>query len=193
MQPHATTYHGRFGSFVCLALLSGFASLPLTAQGPPSKPELYRAAIDRIDFLVGEWEGSGWIMVGPGQREAFDSWERVTEALGGSALLIEGRHYDQNAGEDAAPVHHALATVSWSEAEQKYRFVSSLYDRDGGSFEGLVDDQGRFVWQIEIPGRTMRYVIGLDDRGRWVEDGEISMDGGTNWFPFFHMTLERVD
>lgn len=176
-----------------IAVLTVGLGSVLQAQMPTSKPETYRAAIDRVDFLVGEWKGEGWIMIGSGERETFDSWERVTEALGGSALLIEGKHFDQDAGESAAPVHHALATLSWSEATQKYRFVSSLYDRDGGSFDGWVDDEGRFVWQIEVPGRTMRYVIGLDEQGRWVEDGKISMDGGTNWFPFFHMTLAPVD
>ena len=185
---------------LCLAfcVTTQFFTVPLGAQAPPSRPEIYQAAIDKIDFLVGEWRGEGWIMVGPGQRESFDSWERVVEVLGGSALLIEGKHFDQDEGgregdEGAAPVHHAMATVSWSEADQKYRFASALYDRDAGTFDGWVDDEGRFVWQIEVQGRTMRYVIGLDEQGRWVEDGNISMDGGTNWFPFFHMTLERVD
>lgn len=165
----------------------------LAAQMPPSEPQVYRDALDRVDFLVGEWEGSGWIMMGPGQRETFRSWERVREMLDGSALLIEGKHFDSEAGDDAAPVHHALATLSWNQAEEKYRFVSSLYDRDGGTYEGWVDDEGRFVWQIEVPGRTMRYTIWLDEQGRWVEEGKISMDGGTNWFPFFGMTLDRVD
>ncbi len=175
-------------SAVCLVQGS-----PTLAQLPMGDPEPYRSAIDRIDFLVGEWEGSGWMAFGPDQREEFTSREIVEERLGGSVLLVEGIHRAPAAeGSGERLVHHALATIGWSAAEQEYRFASTLYNRDGGTYRGWVDDDGAFVWQLEVAGRIMRYVIHIDAQGRWVEDGKISMDQGGNWFPFFHMTLERV-
>ena len=173
---------------LCLLL----AVAPLTAQMPATDPEPYRQAIHRIDFLVGEWRGEGWTMTGPNKREAFRSWEKVERRLGGAALLVEGRHFSMADSKDAVPAHHALATISWSERKQKYRFSSALFNRDGGEFQGFVDANGAFVWEISVPGRTMRYVIALDEKGRWSEDGSMSTDGGKNWFPFFHMTLEKI-
>lgn len=175
-----------------LAILLICQALPVHSQQPPPNPAPYIEAIDRIDFLVGEWRGEGWTITGPNQRETFSSWEKVEKKLDGAALLIEGLHYATRDTKQTTPVHHALATISWSERDQKYRFVSALSNRDGGTFSGFVNDDGAFVWEIALPERRMRYVISIDEQGRWSEDGSLTSDGGKNWFPFFHMRLSKI-
>ncbi|MDX1644311.1 MAG: hypothetical protein R3244_08150, partial [Thermoanaerobaculia bacterium] len=59
-----------------------------------------------------------------------------------------------------------------------------------GQRELEVRDDG-FVWSQEIPVGMTRYTMQLDDRGRWVETGQISRDGGETWHAFFGMTLTR--
>jgi hypothetical protein len=45
---------------------------------------------------------------------------------------------------------------------------------------------------MEMPGRSVRYTIRLDENGRWFEIGETSSDG-SEWRKFFEMTLTRVE
>ena len=51
---------------------------------------------------------------------------------------------------------------------------------------------GRLEWSMTIPQfGDVRYVIRLDDKGRWHETGEVSRDGGKQWRQFFEVTLEK--
>ena len=43
-----------------------------------------------LSFLVGEWSGSGWIMLGRDNRSTFSQTESVRTAAGGSILTVEG-------------------------------------------------------------------------------------------------------
>lgn len=168
------------------------ALLPATvpAQRPPAAdlPQ-QQEHMRQLQFLVGIWEGEGWIEMQPGQRSTFRSWESVESRLGGLVLVIEGRHTDRVQNEERV-VHHALAWVSWNEAAGHYDFRTKLADGHGTDASGKLED-GRFVWSPGAPpGMQMRYVIALDDQKRWSEIGEMSHDGKT-WRTFFSMTLAR--
>jgi hypothetical protein len=161
-------------------------------QGQPPSPTLpaQKEAMQKVAFLVGQWKGTGWMMMGPGRRDEFLSTETVESRLDGLVLIIEGVHESSDPARKGLVVHHALAELSWDARASGYRFRSHLATGEESDFPGKVVD-GAFVWNLDTPVGKMRYTIKLDAQGRWSESGERSTDGQT-WQPFFGMTLDRV-
>jgi hypothetical protein len=168
------------------------AQRPTQGQGQPPSPTLpaQKEAMQKVAFLVGQWKGTGWMMMGPDRRDEFVSTETVESRLDGLVLIIEGVHESSDPAHKGLVVHHALAEVSWDAKQSAYRFRSHLATGDESDFAGKIVD-GAFVWGFETPRGRMRYTIKLDAQGRWSESGERSADGQT-WQPFFAMTLDRV-
>lgn len=179
---------------VCLLCLFLLPSPPVAAQGPPRPPSTLAAqkeAMQKVAFLVGEWKGNGWMMMGLGRKEEFTSKETVESRLDGLVLLIEGVHESSDPAKKGTIVHHALAELSWDAKQSAYRFRSHLATGEESDFPGRVED-GAFIWTFQAgPAGSMRYTIKQDAQGRWSEVGERSADG-QNWSPVFGMTLEKV-
>jgi hypothetical protein len=156
------------------------------AAGETAPPEAVADPMQPLLPMVGEWQGEGWIRMGPGEPVRFDSYERVESRLGGEALVIEGTHRAK--GTDRL-VHNAVALLSHDAPAGLYRFRTHVHGRGPGDFEGRVED-GAFVWGGAMGPGQMRYTIRIDG-DRWHEVGEFSPDGEA-WRPFFEMNLERV-
>ena len=157
-----------------------------------ASPDNQIAQMKKLDFMVGDWEGEGWIAFGPGPRSTFKSTERIRMKLGGVALLVEGHHTSTMEAEKGRVVHDALAMLTYNEATDEYDFRTQLASGRGGNYIGKIMDDGTFVWGIDAPnGYKIRYTITIDDKGRWVEVGESSPDG-ESWQQFFEMKLTKV-
>jgi hypothetical protein len=155
------------------------------AQAPAAAE---REAMKKLDFLVGEWKGEGWMEFAPGQRRTCRGTEVVQSKLGGQLLTIEGLFRGQT-GE--AIVHNAFAVVSYDENAKRYRFQAHTARGGHEDAEAKVAD-GQLVWGMKVPQfGDVRYTIKRDDKGRWFEVGEVSRDG-KDWRKFFEMTLEPV-
>lgn len=144
-------------------------------------------AMRKADFLVGHWQGSGWIVSGSDHvRHTFTESETLTLKQGGSLLLIEGEGHNAK----GKVVHDALAVMTWDAQAQHYRWQAWS---DGAPYidaSASIGDK-TLVWGFQEPhAGTLRFTIKLDAQGRWVETGEMSPDG-KRWFPFFGMTLTR--
>ena len=129
--------------------------------------------------------------MGPEGPQEFRSRETVESRLGGLVLVIEGIHESTEEGAGEEPVHHAVAFLSWDTAKNAYRFSSHLSNGRSGDFDARFEGDS-FVWGMDVPGRTIRYTITLDDEERWTEIGEMSTDGEI-WRQFFQMTLTRAE
>ncbi len=143
-------------------------------------------AMEKIQFLTGNWKGTGWIQMGK-ERHQFDQHETVAQKINGSVLVIDGLGKDSATGEI---VHQALAVISYDLATGKY--VIRAFRGDGNSVDadGLVEENGSFVWGFSLPQQgEVKYTIHPVD-GRWVEKGEFSQDG-SNWFQFLGMDLKK--
>lgn len=183
-----------------LGLAAPGAAQPQPKAGGPPRPEAMQPppptaqleAMKKLDFLVGSWEGGGWMEFVPGQRLEFQGRESVQKKLGGIGLLVEGFHTTVPAPDrPAVPVHEALAFITYDEAAGDYRFDSHL--ATGRHSEARLQMQdGAAVWSMTTPMGSMRYTIRLDDQGRWFEIGEMSRDG-QSWRKFFEMTLGKVE
>ena len=174
-----------------LAAWLGMATIvPVAAQQPrPEPPTAQIAAIDDLAWLEGVWEGRATFMTASGPSPV-QSWERVVRAAGGTALLIQGRHYGVGAnGQSGRLVHDAAALLTFDERAGRYRFVTQTADGRSGSFEGRVEN-GIFSWFIPRPGGQVRYDIVRNDKGQWQEQG-FNCNDGAACTEFFRMTLDR--
>src|SRR3974377_2170985 len=60
----------------------------LLAQAPASGQ---RAEMKKLDWLVGQWKGGGWIQMAPQGRKEFTEAETVQSKLDGLVFLIDGQ------------------------------------------------------------------------------------------------------
>lgn len=178
---------------ICVAALLAVASLAAAAGGTDAAPAAEQVrAMSRLHHWVGLWQGSGWTMTGPGQRETFEITERVTKRLSGSVLMVEGR--GTSSGEDGLETvtHEALGVVYYDSAAQRYNFQT--HDRQGraNEVELEVEDNGLIRWAFrdEPSGALLRFEIRIEG-DTWHETGRVSPDGGNNWYPMLDMTLKR--
>ena len=155
------------------------------AQAPQSTAKQMAA----LNFLIGDWEGDGWITMGPGPKRTFHQTEHVQSKLRGELLLIEGLGHSTE--DTSRVVHTALAIISYDPGQSRYHMRAYS---TGGKFidaDVTVKDSS-YAWSMDDPSAgTIRYTIGLNDKRQWDEVGEASRDKGATWSKFFEMTLDR--
>lgn len=171
-------------------------ALAQPAPAPPAAPAAPRpgmpdiaaqkAAIAKLDWMVGAWEGSGWID-SPAGRQTFRQTEAIEKRLGDGLLLVEGKGY---AGAPEALVFNAFAVISFDDRAGRYNFRS--YTRGHVTdAQAVFLPNGAFQWTMTPPGTTIRYTITQPQPGKWNEVGERSADGGATWTKFFEMNLTK--
>ncbi len=170
---------------LCFLLL---APAPLAAQtlGTTGLDEM-----KKVEFLVGNWQGEGWMEFAPGDRRKSLVTESVQTKLGGRVLIIEGLGKAKlpNRAEEVV-VHQAFAFLYYDQTAKRYAMRAFLANGNAVDAETNYQD-GVFQWALQIPQGKVRYKIKLNDQGQWFEVGEISQDGKT-WRQFFEMTLSRL-
>jgi hypothetical protein len=140
----------------------------------------------KLHFLVGKWEGTGWMQQGPQRLEAKGS-ETVQVKLQGKALLVEGLFADVVAGK---VVHETMAVVTYDEKAAKYRFNTYLYNRPNAEYVLDVKENG-IAWQMKVgEGMFVDFTMGID-KGDWLEIGEFTMPGRPKT-KFLEMRLKKT-
>lgn len=167
------------------------AAPPASSPAQPSGPPPAAAAIEQAAFLLGRWEGTGWIRMGP-QRATFRQQETVRVAAGGTVLVVDGVGRSTDAGQNERLVHQAFGVLSWDAERKAYRWRA--YRADGGELETTPEiSADKFVWGFDGPnGVKIRFTITKTPAGEWFEIGELTRPGTTEPVQFFEMTLKRV-
>lgn len=170
-----------------LSLLVSAMGLSAMAQAPTPTPTTQLEAMKKLHFLLGEWRGDGWAMVGQ-KREGAKQTETVQSKVGGVALLVEG--LGRSAADNNLIVHNALAVISYDVQKKSYRV--STYQSSGVTVEAeaTVADNA-LEWGFKTERGTVRFAIKLNEKGEWHEVGDFSPDGKT-WYKFMEMTLQKV-
>lgn len=176
------------GGLVLVLAAAGPAAADEVGKTPAQEdsPTAMSAPMDRLAWMVGTWQGAGWMQMGT-ERHETDVTETIISKLDGRVLILEG------VGTSNGEVkHHAVAMLTYDPGDNVYRMRSVLHDGRTVDAIGTWNDDA-FSWGFDPPqGGSVRYTLHHDAAGRWVEKGEFSRDGKT-WMPFFSMTLERVD
>jgi len=75
--------------------------------------------LSKLEFLIGEWEGEGWIMGRDKQKHAFQQTENIQFKIDGVAILIEGL------GKSNGQItNNSLAIISYNKKDRNYTFQS---------------------------------------------------------------------
>ena len=146
--------------------------------------DLQRGEVKKLESMVGQWKGSGWIQQGA-KRETFTGTETVQRKLDGLALLIEGKFGNP----EGKVIHETLAVLDFNAKASKYRFRTYLASGMSGEQDLKIVGDG-FEWGFQTPAGTIRYTIKTAN-DVWLEIGEFSKDGKA-WIKFFEMKLDRV-
>ena len=161
-------------------LLMGF----MAVWGQGNNTEQQRVQVKKLESMVGQWKGSGWMQQGP-NRETFTGTETIQRKLDGLALLVEGKFTNP----EGKVIHETLAVLAFNQKESKYRFRTYLATGMSGEHDFRLVEGG-YEWGFQAPVGTIRFTIKTDN-DIWFEIGEFSRDG-QNWMKFFEMKLEKV-
>lgn len=176
---------------VACAVRAQTAAASPPAIGPQRSPqaalmERQRAALGRLDPMVGSWAGSGWIATGPGQRREFTQTEQVERKLDGTLITIQGEGRDKT--DPAKVVHSAFAILTYDPGKQQYRYLAFS---GGRSLDVVPEITAKgWRWGFDTPAGRIRNTLDFS-AGEWREFGEISRDSGQTWHKNFDMVLKR--
>lgn len=171
-----------------ITLIAGFAG---QTQPPADASAAIIEKMKALSFLVGEWEGEGWMQMGPQERKTVKATEKVVVKLSGRALLVEGLSQTQvAAGGAVEPVHEAIGIITWDPKKSQYS-MRTITAKAGAVDPKLEVGDKALVWSFETAGGSIRYTAKLNEKGQWFEIGEFSRDG-KEWNKFFEMTLTKT-
>jgi hypothetical protein len=144
---------------------------------PPRTPDLtaQRAAMQRLAFLVGKWEGEARVFRGPGVIEDLAQTEAAEYKLGGLVLVIEGVGRTKG-GE---PALQAYGIISFDDESATYRMRAF---NDGRFLETQVQLLGEPNGSRQTNGMTWGFKLGdfrtastlrINEDGDWTEVAEL--------------------
>lgn len=162
-------------------------ALLFAVETAPAAPQPMNA----VDFLVGEWDGSGWIMMGREGKATFTQHESIHRAAGGAVVVIEGLGRSADEATKGKVVHDAFAVVSYDAEAKEYRWRAWVAGGGEVAVKPEISDK-KVVWGFKDPrsGRDIRFTITLTPAGEWHEIGEMVIGEGKA-FQFFEMNLKR--
>jgi hypothetical protein len=163
------------------------AASPGTGAVPLDVPT-QQQAIRKLDFMVGFWAGSGWIIDSTGVRRDFRQTEWVRYQVDQTVISVEGE------GRDPAVlrrvVDSALAVINFNDTTSTYRWEA--FSQGHVTTSTPVVGANSFQWTLPAgPSATIRYSLTFTTN-TWHEIGEITTDGGTTWHQNFQMDLVRI-
>ncbi len=165
-------------SLVAFALLAP-ATLPQDASD--------KKQMEKLAFLVGKWEGEGWMSRGPEERMEFKGTETVQMKLGGLALLVEGEFVDKT---DGRIVHQTLGVINYRPDRSAFNLRAYLFNRPSADYRLEALSNG-YTWSYELEhGATIKYTMNLMNDGTWLERGTYAMEG-MDPVPIFEMRLKK--
>lgn len=174
---------------LALGLALGISLLaPASSHAQEPDGSASRAAMERLGFMAGRWQGEAWMLRGP-ERVQAQMTEVVEPKLGGAVLQVEGLGViPAQGGAAARTVHHALAVIAFDPARNAYVLRSYIATGQWGDFALTLVDGG-VQWTREVPGGRIRNTAKIGN-GEWHEVGEFSRDG-TTWTQIMEMKLRR--
>ena len=141
----------------------------------PRTPDLdvQRAAMGRLDFLVGRWAGVARLLRPPGEPLVLEQTEEARYKLDGLILEIEGIGRTKP---DSKPVLQALAIISFDDETGTYRMRAFNDGRFLETDVKLLENGKSLTWGFALGQIRTNSVLRINERGEWTELAEITID-----------------
>ena len=141
---------------------------------PPKTPniEAQRAAMKKLEFLVGDWSGEASVLRGPGQFVDLAQTESAQFKLDGLLLVIEGVGRGQT---DHRPALQALGLISFDDDAGTYQMRAFNDGRWVETEVKLADDGKSISWGFALGEFKTSTVLRINDNGEWTELGQLTI------------------
>lgn len=144
----------------------------------------------KLNFLVGDWAGEGWVRNIEDSEEylSVNKYYEVRYKLDENLLILE------NAARRVATERNqrnasAFSVISYQDSAYAVR----TYRQKSVSDTKLTVSGKKLTWQVAItPKFKHRYTIQVEGK-QWKESGEHSADSGKTWQEMYNVTYIRVD
>ncbi len=152
-----------------------------------------RAALAKVGFLVGEWEGEGWFLADSGERTKFWVYESYRYRGEKDLLDMEGRFGGLGPdGSKLAEESYALGILYFDRASGEYRMWH--YSSDGGLFVVKMDidsvGKAAHYTRTNARGQVSRFRLRIGEDGTWVAQSEIQKPDKT-WLLVMEFRMRR--
>ncbi|HMB99864.1 MAG TPA: hypothetical protein VKN14_02380 [Flavobacteriaceae bacterium] len=148
--------------------------------------------IEKINFIIGTWEGEGWMMTQNG-KQASKITETASCKADCSVIAVEGLGVKTDPETQEETIVHNAFGVIYIDSETNALAMRAY--KDGRANESPIEfiEDKIIRWFIDIPnGSKVRFTSDYSTENKWVEIGEFSRDG-ENWMQFLGMELTKVD
>jgi hypothetical protein len=131
----------------------------------PQNPNLeaQRNAMERLDFLVGEWSGQATVARGPGVFVELSQTEKAQFKLDGLVLMIEGIGRTKT---DGQLVVQALGLISFDDVSGSYRMRAYNDGRWLETEVTLLEDGKGMSWGFSLGEISTKSVLRINVQRR---------------------------
>jgi hypothetical protein len=145
--------------------------VPAMAQAPRAPDiEAQRAALKKLDFLIGKWSGEARVLRGPGEPLELIQTEDAQYKLDGLILIVEGIGKTKADGKVAL---QALGIVSYDDEAGTYR-MRAYNDGRYLETELKLSENGKGItWGFALGEIKTSAVLRINEKGEWTELTEI--------------------
>lgn len=177
------------GRLYSVLALSAVLALPVAAPGQTLSADA-REQMAKLDFLVGEWKGQGWMYHQNGSKAEISQSMKVSREADGSALRVKETKRIKAPGFSDAPAQSRESTVSYDDEAKRYRWRVGSSNRRGNPFEVKLLGPRTFQWVLHTRDGMLRTTIRVSEEGEWHEARESLLSDG--WFKSQEAVLKRV-
>jgi hypothetical protein len=149
--------------------------------------EAQRAAMKKLDFLIGKWAGEAWVLRGRGEAADMIQTEEAQYKLDGLVLLIEGVGRNKS---DGKPALQALGMISYDDESETYRMRAFNDGRFLETEVKLLDSGKGITWGFALGEIKTRSVLRINEKGEWTELGEMTICS-QDPMKFIELTVSR--
>ncbi len=150
------------------------ACIALVLAQQPRAPDLnaQRAAMKKLEFLVGKWSGEARIHRAQGEPIVMTMTEEARYKLDGLILVIEGVGHSKT---DGAAALQAFGFISYDDEAGTYRMRSFNDGRFLESDTKLLNGGKGIQWGFALGQIRMNSVSRIDEQGNWTEQHEVTV------------------